>query len=179
MSYRYLFFSWVVDNIKKRYGIDAVSSAMFFFPNWDVPKQLIKYGAKIGGNVVISRDIKIDNAHDEYRNLEIGDSSYIGFGTFFDLTGKIVIEEHVAISPMCTILTHQDVGDRPLARYYKAEKKTTILRKGCWIGAGSIILGGVEVGEQTVVAAGSVVTNDCNSFSVYAGVPARFVKKIE
>ena len=55
---------------------------------------------------------------------------------------------------------------------------TTVLRSGCWIGAGAIILGGVEVGECAVVGAGAVVTTSVQPRTVVAGVPARVVKTL-
>jgi maltose O-acetyltransferase len=50
---------------------------------------------------------------------------------------------------------------------------------GCWIGARSIILGGVRIGEGSVVAAGSVVTRDVPSNVLIAGVPACIKRKLE
>lgn len=44
-----------------------------------------------------------------------------------------------------------------------------------WIGFGSIVLGGVKIGEGSIIAAGSVVTKDVEPYSIYAGVPARKV----
>ncbi len=47
-----------------------------------------------------------------------------------------------------------------------------------WVGAGAIILSGVTIGEGSVIAAGSVVTTDVAPYSVVAGIPAKFKKKI-
>ena len=47
-----------------------------------------------------------------------------------------------------------------------------------WIGAGAIILGGVKIESDSVVAAGAVVTKNVPSRCVVAGVPARVIKKI-
>ena len=48
-----------------------------------------------------------------------------------------------------------------------------------WLGAGAIILPGVTVGENSIVAAGAVVTKDVPSNTIVGGVPARFIKKID
>lgn len=169
----------ILDKLKDYYGLETVSAIMPFMPKWALPLLLSRYGATIGTDVIICMCVKLENTYNGYSNLVIGDKCYIGYETLFDLTGKITIEDSVALAPRCTILTHQDVGERPLAKYYKATKEHTILRRGCWIGAGVIILGGVEIGENAVIAAGSVVTKNVESFSVYAGAPARFIKKID
>lgn len=55
--------------------------------------------------------------------------------------------------------------------------KTTIIGNDVWIGHGAIIMGGVEIGEGSVIAAGSVVTKDVPPFSIVGGTPAKFLKK--
>ena len=47
-----------------------------------------------------------------------------------------------------------------------------------WIGAGSIILNGITIGEGAVVGAGSVVTKDVNPYTIVAGNPAKEIRKI-
>ena len=61
---------------------------------------------------------------------------------------------------------------------YKHLSKPIRIEKGVWIGARAIILGGVTIGENAVVAAGSVVTRSIGAEEVVAGVPARTVKKM-
>ena len=56
------------------------------------------------------------------------------------------------------------------------EKKGVIIEDDCWIAANSIILAGVTIGQGSVVAAGSVVTENVTAYSVVAGVPAKFIK---
>jgi acetyltransferase-like isoleucine patch superfamily enzyme len=58
--------------------------------------------------------------------------------------------------------------------YYPDEP--IILRQGCWIGANSILLPGVEIGENSVVGAGSVVTKSFPKGVIIAGNPARIIK---
>ena len=49
---------------------------------------------------------------------------------------------------------------------------------GCWIGARATILPGVTIGDGVVIAAGAVVVSDCEDDTLYAGVPARAVRKL-
>ena len=64
-------------------------------------------------------------------------------------------------------------------KFSKLEKRSPIkIGKGCWIGAGAILLPGVELGENTVVGAGAVVTKSFPEGSiVLVGVPARPLEK--
>lgn len=59
----------------------------------------------------------------------------------------------------------------------KISKPITI-GNGCWIGANSIVLPGVNIGNGTIVAAGFVVIQDCEENSLYAGVPAKKIKQL-
>ena len=53
------------------------------------------------------------------------------------------------------------------------------IKDGCWICSGAIICGGVTIGENSIVAAGAVVTKDIPPDSIVAGVPARIIRKID
>ena len=64
-------------------------------------------------------------------------------------------------------------------RFYPRKVEPTIIKKGAWIAAGSIILVGVIVGENSVVAAGSVVNTNVDPFTVVAGNPARAYLKLD
>ena len=55
--------------------------------------------------------------------------------------------------------------------------KPIIVGDGCWIGANSLIMPGVTIGNGVVIAAGSVVTKDIPANEVWAGNPAKFIRK--
>ena len=61
--------------------------------------------------------------------------------------------------------------------YGSSEGQDVRLNSGCWIGANSVILPGVNIGYNAVVGAGSVVTNSVPDFMVVAGNPAREIRK--
>jgi len=56
--------------------------------------------------------------------------------------------------------------------------KSVKIRRNVWLEAGVTICPGVTIGENSVIGAGSVVTKDVPSNTVYAGVPAKFIKSI-
>jgi acetyltransferase-like isoleucine patch superfamily enzyme len=56
--------------------------------------------------------------------------------------------------------------------------KPIVIKRNAWIGAAATILPGITIGENAIVAAGSVVTKDVPSNTIVAGIPARHVKNI-
>ena len=59
---------------------------------------------------------------------------------------------------------------------FPVEFRPIVIQDYAWIGAGAILLPGVEIGEGSVVAAGAVVTKSVQPYSVVAGIPARKIK---
>ena len=108
--------------------------------------------------------------------LEGKPNIYIGKDVRIDtLTPQnICIENHVHITAGTTILTH----------YYNPFNKTfnygsVKIGGGSFIGINTIICNSVVIGKNVTIGAGSVVTKDIPDNEVWAGVPARFIKKVE
>jgi len=59
---------------------------------------------------------------------------------------------------------------------WKGMSETTVIGDDVWVGFGAIILSGVNVSDGCIIAAGALVTNDAEPYSIYAGMPARKVK---
>ena len=132
--------------------------------------------------MVINGPLWFDNLPDGSKplaNIEIGEKSFIGTGVFFDLPEKIIIRPQSTISAGVKILTHNDVGDRPLREKYPRKQAPVVLDSGCWIGANAVVLAGVTIGKNAVVAAGAVVTKDVEPGGIVGGVPARPINKKE
>jgi maltose O-acetyltransferase len=68
--------------------------------------------------------------------------------------------------------TDQDFTQRPLRSFFGNIE----IGDGVWIGANTVILPGISIGSNVAIGAGSVVTKDIPANTVYAGVPARFIK---
>ena len=93
--------------------------------------------------------------------------------TFYDL-GGLDIADDVMIGPNVNILT----AGHPLE---PSRRRATTIGKPiviAWIAAGATIIGGVTVGENSVVAAGSVVTRDVPPNTLVGGNPARVIRSI-
>lgn len=95
--------------------------------------------------------------------------------------GHIVIEDNVMVGSGVHIYVanHRfDDVNKPIIFQGHYDAKNVVLKKGCWIGANSTILAGVTIGENSVIGGGSVVTKDVPPFALYAGNPAKIIRKI-
>ena len=142
---------------------------------------LLLGGAKIGRDSIIM-DVHFFNWHHQgLSGVRVGRKCFVGDETLIDLYNKVTLEDDVTIAQRVTILTHMNVGykDHPLQKYFPATSSPVTLRRGSVIGACATILPGVTIGENSMVAAGSVVTKDVPTQSLVAGVPAKLIRKLE
>jgi len=110
--------------------------------------------------------------------LVVGDHSNIGPYCYIGCSGHISIGNNVMISPRVSIYAENHVFDNtdtPI-KSQGVKKENVVIEDDCWIASNSILLAGVTIGKGSVVAAGSVVTQDVPPYSVVAGVPARVIK---
>src|ERR1700744_3202331 len=97
--------------------------------------------------------------------------------TFYDL-GGLDIGDDVMIGPNVSLIT----AGHPIAperRRAVTIGKPIVIERNVWIGAGAIVIGGVTVGENSVVAAGSVVTRDVPPNPLAGGNPARPIRSVD
>lgn len=95
--------------------------------------------------------------------------------TFYDL-GGLEIGDDVMISPNVSLITTSHPLDPAQRRVTVG--KPIVIGRNVWIATGAIVLGGVTIGENSVVGAGSVVTKDVPANCFAAGTPARVVRTI-
>lgn len=141
------------------------------------------YGARIGERTTFTPPIVFHNIADKSRNpfsrLQVGSDCYFGREIFLDLKESLVIEDHVTVAMGVMILTHTDVAQSPLRNdAVRTSQKAVLIREGAYLGARSTILEGIEIGSCAVVAAGAVVNKSVPAGTVYAGIPAREIKRI-
>jgi len=119
-----------------------------------------------------------------WMGAKVGKDCFIGYEVWVDMTHMdlITIEDHVHITTRCLLLCHQ----RNIENYYIGDdcaklpyhKKKIVLKKGCMLGMGTIVLPGVTIGEGAIVGAGSLVTKDIPAWTIATGRPAKVVKEI-
>lgn len=112
------------------------------------------------------------------RNIRVGRKVIINqCCTIYDM-GGVDIADLVMIGPNVNIITANHPVEPSRRRAY-IEAKPIVIRENVWIATGVTILGGVTIGENSVVGAGAVVTKDVPSNCFVAGVPAKVIRSLE
>jgi galactoside O-acetyltransferase len=138
---------------------------------------LTQMEAHLAPDCYVENHLFIHNGRHNYANLSIGSRAYVGKDCFFDLSDEIIIESGAVIAMRVTILTHFDAGASQLAQRLPRMTKAVHIHAGAYIGAGAVLLPGVDIGEGAVIGAGAVVTKDTPSGSSVVGVPARAMER--
>ena len=122
-------------------------------------------GAVIGTNCNVNAHCFIEN------NVIIGDNVTIKCGVY--LWDGITIEDNVQIGPNVTFINDK----YPRAKQpFKLQK--TLIKRNASIGGGVTVLGGVTIGENALIGAGSVVTKNVPEGELWYGNPAKFARKV-
>jgi maltose O-acetyltransferase len=106
--------------------------------------------------------------------LAIGDDSWLSPGViiYTHLDVSIVIGARCDIGPGVEFIVGSHAIGDSARRAGPGSARAISVGDGCWLGAGSKILGGVTVGSGSVIAVGAVVLKDVPPNTLYAGVPA-------
>jgi acetyltransferase-like isoleucine patch superfamily enzyme len=130
------------------------------------------------GKCLIWKHVKIDMEGKDAESpaiLEIGDFTTIGDRTEIHVAERVIIGKRCRIAWDCVIMdrNYHGIGN-------ESEKVSpVIIEDDVWIGCRAILLPGVTIGANAVVAAGSVVTKDVQPYTVVAGNPAKIIKRID
>ena len=108
--------------------------------------------------------------------VRFGNDCFLNFGCTLLAIGGITIEDDVFIGPQCVLATEYH-PEEPATRHTLLTKPI-VVKRNAWLGAKVTVLAGVTIGENAIVAAGSVVTKDVPDNMVVAGSPARVVRPI-
>lgn len=113
------------------------------------------------------------------KDVSVGEGTFINYGAFIDGAAPVRIGRQCSLGPRVVILTGSHrIGGRE-RRAGAADAAAVEIGDGAWIGANVTILPGCTVGPGAIVAAGAVVTKDVGADELVAGVPARFVRRLD
>lgn len=129
---------------------------------------------KVGHSPVIMPPLWCDYGY----NVEIGDNFFANHNLVILDPAKVIIGNNVFVGPNCCFTTAGHPLDSETRNKGIEFAKPIIIGDNVWFGAGVTVLPGVSIGNDSVIAAGSVVTKDVPPFSVAVGIPAVVKKKI-
>jgi acetyltransferase-like isoleucine patch superfamily enzyme len=107
--------------------------------------------------------------------LEVGARAFLNAGVEIVCHQWIRIGEHCRIGPRCVLV---DTNHHPVHEGQQTRVAPIKLGRNVWLGRGVIVLPGVNIGDNSVVAAGSVVFTDVPAGEVWRGNPAQYVKPV-
>lgn len=154
-----------------------------------IPRPLLKLARSLARRLAV------------HENVTYGEGLRAGRGSIISSPHGLVIGRHVSVGPRSIIQVDGHIGDYaligmgvqivgrddhavnelgvPMSLSTRASERTGTERDfihiglDVWIGASSVVMSGLSIGDGAVVAAGSVVTKDVESFSIVGGNPAR------
>ena len=159
---------------KFRYALWLLTSNIFFLTNIPYPNKfkvliLKLFGGKIGNKVVIKPWVKIKFPW----LLTLGNAVWLGESVWIDNISEIKIGDNVCISQGALLITG---NHNYSSKMFELNSKPIKIEDGVWICAKSIVVGGVTIHSHAVLAINSMASSDLESYSIYSGNPAIFLK---
>ena len=156
---------------------------ILFFTNW-LPDNIIflrlrgflarPFFNSCGKNLRIGRDLTFYNCG----NISIGCNVYIARSNWFSAGDKITIGDEVIFGPMSSISASNHTSKGGSFRYGKPITKPINIEKGTWISAHCAIIAGVNIGENSLIGANTVVSKNVPKKVLFAGNPGKVVKHL-
>jgi acetyltransferase-like isoleucine patch superfamily enzyme len=127
----------------------------------------VREGARIGKRSVVGRASCIDFS------ATVGDRVSIQTGVY--VTGGSIVEDDVFLGPGVLM-----TNDNTMGRHPKDEAlEGPIVRRAARVGGATVLVPGVEIGEEAFVGAGAVVTRDVQARETVVGIPARVIRQVD
>lgn len=143
-------------------------------------------------NLILSRCIGKVSSTAEIRTnvyftgnrITIGDNVFINkFCRIFSHErqgSEVFLGRSVVLAMGVTLVTHtHEIGDGTRRAPRETKLAPIRIEEGCWLCANVTVLPGVTIGHGTIIGAGSVVIRNCDANSLYAGNPAKLIKRYE
>jgi acetyltransferase-like isoleucine patch superfamily enzyme len=136
-------------------------------------------------NIIVNDNVKISKRCSLYGSednlLEIGKHTYIGMNTIINgYAKKVIIGEYVSIAQSVNIMADSGPNaSKEMQAFFPLESGEVKVGNHSWIGANSVIMSNVSLGDFCVVAANSFVNSSFEPYSVVGGNPAKLLRKLK
>ena len=137
-----------------------------------------KLFSKLFGEIGENADIKSPFFCDVGKNIKIGKNFFANFGNVMLDCGEIVIGDDCKFGPYSGIYNVGHAFEPISRKNWGTTVKKVFIGNNVWMGAHSVILPGVKIGDNAIIGAGSVVTKDVMPNTIVAGNPAKVIKFI-
>jgi len=124
--------------------------------------------ATCGRNFIAEENVRFNFP----QNLEVGDDVFLNRGVFLDTKGGVTLGNYVGLTEDAQIFTHKHSESDHVVRKYEK----VVLKDFVMVNSGAMILPGVTIGEQAIVAARALVHDDVPPNTVVGGVPAKVMR---
>jgi len=171
----------------KKMFLDFVDEYLFKFLKNNVTIMPIRFVKLIA---MYYSDARIRKLYFEKLGVHMGDNTFSNLGMKV-ITGEqkekymVSIGNNVSIGPNLVLVPCSESNNSMKLKEisYVKEKliknEKIIIDDDVWIGANVTILPGVKVGKCSIIGAGSLIIDDVEPFSIYAGIPAKKIRKLE
>jgi maltose O-acetyltransferase len=129
---------------------------------------------KVGKRVSVRPSFYCDYGY----NIELGDHVFINFNCVFLDCAPIIVGNNVLFAPAVQLYTATHPLDVKTRTADLESAHPIRIEDNVWVGGGAVVLPGVTVGANSVIAAGSVVTKDIPANVVVAGNPAKVIRDL-
>lgn len=161
-----IFYSWFI------------RTTLYFLPNLTIIMRFRGFlyslmMKKCGKNFQVASNVYINNLS----NLEIGDNVYLAPNIVI-IAKYLYVGSNVLIGPNTVISGGNHIFSNESFRFAPSKQSNVIIEEGSWVGANCSIIAGSLLPKKSVLAAGSVLNKKFHeSYSIFGGVPAKFIKK--
>lgn len=132
------------------------------------------YGCVIGGGTQIGTFVEVQKGATIGRHCKISSHSFICEGVH--IGDEVFLGHGVMFTNVLIPRSTNELGELQSESDWKA--MPTKIERGVSIGSGAVILCGITIGEQAVIGAGAVVTHNVPAREIWAGNPARFLRRL-
>ncbi|WP_302542243.1 DapH/DapD/GlmU-related protein [uncultured Clostridium sp.] len=143
-----------------------------------IPRKLRYLIYRIAGMRVKSINIRSECIF-RGKSVFISEGVLLNNNVFIDAYEKVYIEKNTSIAFGTLICTSSHKFGTSEKRAGESDRRPIFIGEGCWIGANCTILPGVTIGDGCIIGAGSLVNKNCDSNSLYLGVPAVKIRSLD